>query len=772
MASSKVQLILPLVDAQRNRRAGKKAINLSKLIAAHFAVPRGFVISADAYRSHLWASGARDIASDAADAEDREKIRTAILSSDIPQDIWEAILEAYQRLSLQLGFENPLVAVRSSAMEEGPAETSFPGAYESILNVAGQDALEAAIKRVWASLWGGKAAAYRMRYGITAEPAMAVIVQQMMDTQWSGTALTADPVTGNRNRVVVSCSSSANPSDFACYVVDLHNPSTVTSGDDLSKSPGEEVITLLAEKAIVVERTLGSSVEVEWTYDRDRLWVVQARPMTNVPAYFPTDQDAAPDLDAQWRKLTSAPVSFFARGSLCESERVRIVNGYAYGRAGIAEATPVGKEMSEGFRLLEEWETRMGQTLKARAADNIQFERASAERDDLIVRARAAIEDVKLSGEWVAKARYFGPVFCRELQQMLPDASDDPSACHLLFGGLPGGAIMRDARLQELADQFCIAEKSGKIDDHDWRKNYKSEVECFARDYGYSFRNLGDTFDPAPWESWIENTDTVFRMIAAIRNRDSRPSLITLHCAAEDNFRQAASELEQSIGSRKRGRLEKMLRLSRGWLSLGNECEMILALASAGLRLIVAELGHRLRKARAITDTQDAFHLSMSEIAEAGPDLNESQRNEIAALVAQRKHEMWLEQRLTPPNHVPTKSGETTLLGTSISPGTVSGRARIVQSIEEAGEIKSGEILVVESASLAWTPFLAVAGGFIAQGECLQPGVESIIRTYGVPAIIGCKGAVGILQSGRRITLDGSSATVETIFQPSPARSV
>jgi pyruvate,water dikinase len=127
---------------------------------------------------------------------------------------------------------------------------------------------------------------------------------------------------------------------------------------------------------------------------------------------------------------------------------------------------------------------------------------------------------------------------------------------------------------------------------------------------------------------------------------------------------------------------------------------------------------------------------------------------------------MWLEERLTPPNCIPHNSNQeldvTTLLGAPISPGTVTGRVRTARSIEEAGDIEIGDILVVESASLAWTPFLAVAGGFIAQGECLQPGVESIIRTYGVPAIIGCKGALGVLQTGRRVTLNGSTGEVET----------
>lgn len=756
MASSNVSLIIPLVEAQPTRRAGRKAIDLSRLIAAHFAVPKGFVISADAYRSHLWASGAREIASTAAEAEDREKIREAIMSAEVPDDVWHAILDAYQRLALQLGFQDPAVAVRSSAMEDGLAQVSFPGAYESILNVSGQDALKAAIKRVWASLWGGKAAAFRARHAISAEPAMAIIVQQMMDGQWSGTALSADPVTGNRNRVIVSCSSPAS-NDLSCYVVDMHTPSVIASGDDPAVSPGEKIITMLAEKAIVVEKTLGCPIELEWTYDRDRLCILQARPMKDLPPYFPEESEC----EGIWKRLTSQPISYFARESLLTSERLRIVNGYAYAQQS-DNALTVGKQMAEGFRLLEDWQTKTGKSFIT-SIENYD----KVESSGLIGHAARLAGDVRSLLDWTANARHYGFLFTEQIRQI------DDSIANRLLGGLSGGAIMRDAHLQELADQFCFADKSGKVDEASWRKSYKADVEKFARSYGYSFTSLGEVCDPSCWQSWAENNDIVFRMIAAIKRRENRPSLITLHCAAEDDFHQAESEVEKAIGSAKRTGFEKTLRLARGWLSLGNDCEIALGVASTALRLAILELGRKLASASIIADKRDVFHLSLAEIAELG---NASEK-ETAALVAQRKHDIWLEQRLSAPEYLHSETSvrgpqASAITGTGVCPGTVTGRARIARSIEDAGEIECGEILVVESATLAWTPFLAAAVGLVAQGECLQPGVESIIHTYGIPAITGCRGALDTLNNGEYVTLDASAGVVEVNTQPSAARSL
>ncbi|MEN6357337.1 MAG: PEP/pyruvate-binding domain-containing protein [Armatimonadota bacterium] len=764
MASSNVSLIIPLVEAGPLRRAGRKATDLSRLVGAHFVVPRGFVISADAYRCHLWASGARQTASTAAEAEDREKIREAIISAEIPEDVWQAIADAYQRLSLQLGFENPTVAVRSSAIEDGLAQVGFPGAYESILNVSGRDALKAAIKRVWASLWSGKAAAYRARYSITAEPAMAIIIQQMMEGKWSGTVLTADPVTGNRNRIMVSCSSSANGSDLSCFVVDLQNPSAVASGDDPADSPGESVITLLAEKAIVVEKTLGGPVELEWTYDLDRLWFLQARPMSDIPAYFPDNGD-----DGVWKRLTSFPVSYFSRQSLLESDRVRVVNGYAY-ELQRTELENTSKQMAEGFRLLEDWQTKTGKSLKT---DLESPDPAGVA--DMVASAQKLAGDVTSLLKWMEYARHYGYLFTDQLRRIT-----DQCDINKLFGWLPGGAIMRDAHLQELADQFCSAEKSGRIDDPAWRRSYKADVEKFAQEYGHSFIRLDDMYDPAAWESWVENSDTVFRMIAAINRRQSIAGLITLHCAAEDDYHPAVMDTEKAVGPAKKAGFEKTLRFARGWLSLGNECEIALANASAQLRLAIIELGRKLANANMIADKHDAFHLALSEIAELVDQPGASREREIAALVAQRKHEIWLEARLCPPdvlqNGLATVSSQTpgglALTGRSVCPGSVSGRIRAARSVEDAGEIECGEVLVVESPSLAWTPFLATAAGFIAQGECLQPGVESIIRTYGIPAITGCRGALDALQNGSHVALDASAGVVEINTQPSAARSV
>ncbi len=82
--------------------------------------------------------------------------------------------------------------------------TSFAGQHDSYLNVSGGDAVLAAIRRCWASLFTERAVEYRRRHGIDHRAVeMAVVVQQMVDAEAAGVMFTADPVSGNRRVVSV-----------------------------------------------------------------------------------------------------------------------------------------------------------------------------------------------------------------------------------------------------------------------------------------------------------------------------------------------------------------------------------------------------------------------------------------------------------------------------------------------------------------------------------------------------------------------------------------
>ena len=112
MLPPSISPIISVADASRTSRAGAKAAGLSRLVAAGFAVPEAFVIGTDCYRYHLWKSGARELAAAPAEAEEREKIRDAVLNTDIPSEVWEAVLGACESLDGECGIPELRLVVR------------------------------------------------------------------------------------------------------------------------------------------------------------------------------------------------------------------------------------------------------------------------------------------------------------------------------------------------------------------------------------------------------------------------------------------------------------------------------------------------------------------------------------------------------------------------------------------------------------------------------------------------------------------------------------
>ena len=195
-------------------RAGGKGANLGEMIWAGFPVPGGFVVLAasfrravEATRSHVADSNeqalaaARERASGA--TEDRLSDACLRLQADIrgagmPRDVAEGIRAEYARLG-----PDASVAVRSSAVGEDSADTSYAGMNATFTNVRGAEQVLEAVMECWASAFTPRVVAYRAEHGQDDLPDIAVVVQLMAPAEKAGVAFTADPVGGRLDRVVL-----------------------------------------------------------------------------------------------------------------------------------------------------------------------------------------------------------------------------------------------------------------------------------------------------------------------------------------------------------------------------------------------------------------------------------------------------------------------------------------------------------------------------------------------------------------------------------------
>ncbi len=98
--------------------------------------------------------------------------------------------------------------------------------------------------------------------------------------------------------------------------------------------------------------------------------------------------------------------------------------------------------------------------------------------------------------------------------------------------------------------------------------------------------------------------------------------------------------------------------------------------------------------------------------------------------------------------------------GIPASPGVVTGKAKIIKTVEDANNLKEGEIMVVSITDVGWTPYYALANGLITEiGSCLSHGVV-VAREYGLPTIVNVRDIMRSIKDGDVITMDGSKGTI------------
>jgi rifampicin phosphotransferase len=265
-------ILVPLTAARLGRgdagRVGGKAANLGELLRAGFDVPAGFVATGP-------------------DAD--------------------AVADAAGAAARQLG-TGPF-AVRSSIAAEDGLEASFAGQYESVLDVAA-DAVGDAVRRVRASAGTDRVQRYQAETAHRDIGTVGVIVQRQVAATVAGVAFSANPVSGTRDEVVIDAvhglgdglvSGEVDPEGWIVRdhrvervrdagrvpaidpVQDVGRVSALDPAGDADAVLTPEQVHELAAATRRVEAHFGHPTDVEWAYEGDRLWLLQARPITALP---------------------------------------------------------------------------------------------------------------------------------------------------------------------------------------------------------------------------------------------------------------------------------------------------------------------------------------------------------------------------------------------------------------------------------------------------------------------------------------------------------
>jgi pyruvate,water dikinase len=192
---SEWQFILPLdaLGATDPGRVGPKASNLAALARAGLPTPGGFCLTADAYRRQLAHLGIEEMVASFADAAPPQQrrlsveIRIKLYEEPIAPEILEPLLAAWRTQRAASGQPG---AIRSSALIEDRADTSFAGQFESFLGITDEAEFLIVVRACWAALWTTNARRYMENHGLApSDTAMAVLIQPTVAARASGGGL-------------------------------------------------------------------------------------------------------------------------------------------------------------------------------------------------------------------------------------------------------------------------------------------------------------------------------------------------------------------------------------------------------------------------------------------------------------------------------------------------------------------------------------------------------------------------------------------------------
>lgn len=302
--------------------AGGKGASLGEMTKAGLAVPPGFIILASAFdyfmintpkspsaetELDIFAQLSKVNYDDTSSIDKASNvIRDIMQDTEIPEELGQRIMAEFKKLKAEY------VAVRSSATAEDSSIASWAGELETYLNSGEKDLLDN-VKKCWSSLFTPRAIFYRYeRKLIDQQVSVAVVVQEMVQSEISGICFTVHPIIKDKTQMVIEAGYGLGEAIVSgqitpdTYVVDkrdfslsdinvaeqekmlVRNPrggnvwKPVPAADRNKQTlTGKEIIEL-AKLCVKIEKHYKKPQDIEWALEKGKFYITQSRPITTL----------------------------------------------------------------------------------------------------------------------------------------------------------------------------------------------------------------------------------------------------------------------------------------------------------------------------------------------------------------------------------------------------------------------------------------------------------------------------------------------------------
>jgi|GEM_PF-4365921 len=760
MSNSGFSLVTPLNEAHNARLIGGKAARLARLHSGSYMVPRGFVISADAYRLHLWKSGVKPTDLNVKDPTSQENIRQAILDSPIPDEVTEAISEAYRTLGMHVGYQTPQVIARPSIIEIEPVVRPERRVYSHVGPTAGIAEVMDAIKTVWASTWSVQACARRNEAEDNTDPSMAVLVQDYINCILSGAVRTADIISGRPNVARLMFSNPNTPTDRHSAVFNLD---TLDFEDSSLDHETMSILNAAVDKAIMLESNLDGSAYMEWGWDGKWIWLFQADPLGPIPIDMPNlesplncpyhliSRTPIPGLCVPTPvKVGDAPMKLLSAGGITED--IILAGGHLYRPAG-------GLPVIEKFdRIAASALPKVEGVIKEPLSEQICDKLTNVELAQSIGNGQSRLRELQ---QWMTAATVTAYSLRDRLKGVAGSKCSKEMLCDLL-SAIDNPFSLRDSRIQDFSARLSEALHRGDAESVEWWNPFRAEVDEFVQEYAYSFASPAEYYDLSLWKSWSEDIDQVFRLIKAATPRLDRPSIPVLHTAALEARKHALGAICYVLDSNESQLVTSMLESTRSWIRIRYELEHKTAKVACRQRMLLKEAWSRIMGSDATSSWQDIFDLDITTLNDAL--IKSTDKIKLGAILARAKHKKWLETRVLPPRIIGKISEEVSITAKDTRepiPGRESfwtqfrGYVRLIDAYDQVSELHPDDVALIRYPALAWSAALCSCSGIVSEYMPEVPPESLHCTEYAIPSVYGCTNAISALSNSKRVLVDG-----------------
>ena len=770
--------VFPLDQVPSDRKAliGGKALSLSRMMTElKVNVPCGYAISCEAFSG----GAIRD--------EAKAEIDSLVASLD----------------------EELTYAVRSSAINEDGAKASFAGQYETVTDVPKAGIMDA-IGKVIASVGSATVKEYEGSFS-QEDLGIGVVIQKFVKPEFAGVVFTSDPITGADDQLVGSyvhgegeqlVSGNANAKEFHIGAIkySYEGPSEFVK---YSKK--------LGKYCLAIRRNYGVPMDIEWAVSNRKVYILQARPITTLQRIDTATYEVnGSKSNKQLLTRTNvgeifmkpvSPMTFSVLEKINEMlgipDWLNNIYGQEYMNVSVIASALVayGKTVDEAYDLTKELTGYIpeGVVKPISPFDKKAFrktvwrlifpkEKSKLSRKekhqmvkDLSELCDQHIEKIKT----IETSKELGAYWDDVLQPALND-------------GL--ASIMTESGMQ-LVPLFGTRKKLAKVSDDEMANRLlggcigvvesmkpmllledvlagKMSKEEYVKICGHRAINEMELMEPHPYE------DPSFPDNAIEELRESGTNLHAMLKAQEEAFSEALSEFKSSYPSKAKW-VDKKIEKYRNANAFREE------IRSKGVRIFCV-FREYIRRAGALNDIgDDIFFLMYKEMFA----LLKGDRSVIKLIPERKKtYERYLtyppfpnliigrfdpDEWIKDPNRRTdyfvadldrsAEEGESDVKGFPGAAGVVTGKAKVILSIDDIDKIEKGDILVTTATNIGWTLAFPKVSAIVTDIGAPLSHAAIVAREFGIPAVVGCGNATTVLKTGDLITVDGAHGKVTVI---------